>query len=65
MSASVLGPSPNGADDELRIEMLGAGQEVGRSCCVLTYKGEWGEVRECDASLDGFMCVGVQGRKGQ
>lgn len=25
--------------DELRIEMLGAGQEVGRSCCVLRYKG--------------------------
>lgn len=40
--ATVL-PSPGaagGADEELRIEMLGAGQEVGRSCCVLTYKGE-------------------------
>ena len=26
-------------EDKLRIEMLGAGQEVGRSCCVITYKG--------------------------
>lgn len=25
--------------DELSVEMLGAGQEVGRSCCVLKYKG--------------------------
>ncbi|KAJ9478470.1 Endoribonuclease YSH1 [Pseudozyma hubeiensis] len=28
------------ADDQLTIEMLGAGQEVGRSCCVLNYKGK-------------------------
>lgn len=28
-------------EDQLRIEMLGAGNEVGRSCCVLTFKGEW------------------------
>ncbi|SNX83439.1 Endoribonuclease YSH1 [Melanopsichium pennsylvanicum] len=28
------------ADDQLIIEMLGAGQEVGRSCCVLNYKGK-------------------------
>lgn len=28
------------ADDQLTIEMLGAGQEVGRSCCVLKYKGK-------------------------
>ncbi|KAJ1027608.1 hypothetical protein NDA18_003608 [Ustilago nuda] len=27
-------------DDQLTIEMLGAGQEVGRSCCVLKYKGK-------------------------
>ncbi len=27
-------------DDQLTIEMLGAGQEVGRSCCVLNYKGK-------------------------
>ena len=26
-------------EDKLRIEMLGAGQGVGRSCCVITYKG--------------------------
>lgn len=26
-------------EDKLRIEMLGAGQEVGRSCCVITFKG--------------------------
>ncbi|KAJ1028791.1 hypothetical protein NDA16_001956 [Ustilago loliicola] len=28
------------ADDQLTIEMLGAGQEVGRSCCILKYKGK-------------------------
>ncbi len=28
------------AEDQLTIEMLGAGQEVGRSCCVLKYKGK-------------------------
>ena len=28
------------ADDQLTIEMLGAGQEVGRSCCVLKYRGK-------------------------
>lgn len=26
-------------EDKLRIEMLGAGQEVGRSCCALQFKG--------------------------
>lgn len=26
-------------DEELKITMLGAGQEVGRSCCVIQYKG--------------------------
>lgn len=30
----------SGNEDQLRIEMLGAGQEVGRSCCVLSYKGQ-------------------------
>ena len=30
--------SPMG-EDKLCIEMLGAGQEVGRSCCVLKFKG--------------------------
>ena len=27
------------SEDKLCIEMLGAGQEVGRSCCVITFKG--------------------------
>ncbi|PWN90943.1 Metallo-hydrolase/oxidoreductase [Acaromyces ingoldii] len=34
--------------DELSVEMLGAGQEVGRSCCVLKYKGK---VVVCDAGV--------------
>lgn len=25
-------------DEEMKITMLGAGQEVGRSCCVIEYK---------------------------
>nr|ASF90235.1 hypothetical protein SPAR07089 [Bartheletia paradoxa] len=44
--AGQQGPPPpvaaGGADkggDELRVTMLGAGQEVGRSCCVLQYRG--------------------------
>lgn len=36
------------SSDELRIEMLGAGQEVGRSCCVLRYKGK---TVVCDAGV--------------
>ncbi|KDE09187.1 hypothetical protein MVLG_00509 [Microbotryum lychnidis-dioicae p1A1 Lamole] len=28
-----------GIDDEMHVQMLGAGQEVGRSCCVIKYKG--------------------------
>lgn len=35
-------------DSDLRIEMLGAGQEVGRSCCVITYKGK---TVVCDAGV--------------
>lgn len=27
------------SEDKLCIEMLGAGQEVGRSCCVIRFKG--------------------------
>ncbi|WAQ92216.1 hypothetical protein PtA15_16A122 [Puccinia triticina] len=27
-----------GLDEEMKITMLGAGQEVGRSCCVIEYK---------------------------
>ena len=33
----------SGNEDQLRIEMLGAGQEVGRSCCVLSYKGKYSQ----------------------
>ncbi|SPO24650.1 Endoribonuclease YSH1 [Ustilago trichophora] len=47
MAPSVVPQSSTGgaalqasADDQLTIEMLGAGQEVGRSCCVLKYKGK-------------------------
>jgi predicted metal-dependent RNase len=28
----------SGLDEEMKITMLGAGQEVGRSCCVIEYK---------------------------
>ncbi|KAL9934817.1 hypothetical protein V8E36_006592 [Tilletia maclaganii] len=39
----------NGPPEErLRIEMLGAGQEVGRSCCVISYKGK---TVVCDAGV--------------
>ncbi|SPO40790.1 related to YSH1 - component of pre-mRNA polyadenylation factor PF I [Pseudozyma flocculosa] len=40
-------PSSSG-EDQLTIEMLGAGQEVGRSCCVLKYKGK---TVVCDAGV--------------
>lgn len=36
--AAVESHSPVG-EDKLSIEMLGAGQEVGRSCCVIRFKG--------------------------
>ena len=39
-SAAGAAASAAKGEDQLRIEMLGAGNEVGRSCCVLTYKGE-------------------------
>ena len=38
MTGEASGTSPMG-EDKLRIEMLGAGQEVGRSCCFLSFKG--------------------------
>lgn len=44
-AASAPGERP---EDQLRIEMLGAGNEVGRSCCVLTYKGK---TVVCDAGV--------------
>jgi hypothetical protein len=60
--ATVL-PSPGaagGADEELRIEMLGAGQEVGRSCCVLTYKGEQREEQSAAAAEQGGVSAAVR-----
>ncbi|KAK0534538.1 endoribonuclease ysh1 [Tilletia horrida] len=51
-SAALAGTSaanPTGPPEErLRIEMLGAGQEVGRSCCVISYKGK---TVVCDAGV--------------
>ncbi|KAE8218479.1 hypothetical protein CF319_g7659 [Tilletia indica] len=35
-------------EERLKIEMLGAGQEVGRSCCVISYKGK---TVVCDAGV--------------
>jgi cleavage and polyadenylation specificity factor subunit 3 len=45
---AIVGASPVDGADELSIEMLGAGQEVGRSCCVLRYKGK---TVVCDAGV--------------
>lgn len=33
-----FGPESAGLNEEMKITMLGAGQEVGRSCCVIEYK---------------------------
>ncbi|KAK0570004.1 endoribonuclease ysh1 [Tilletia horrida] len=47
--AALAGAGPSGPPEErLRIEMLGAGQEVGRSCCVISYKGK---TIVCDAGV--------------
>lgn len=41
---AIVGPggvsqsSASKLDDEIQITMLGAGQEVGRSCCLIKYK---------------------------
>ncbi|OCF74850.1 endoribonuclease YSH1 [Kwoniella mangroviensis CBS 8886] len=40
--------SPTGDDEPLTITMLGAGQEVGRSCCVIEHRGK---KVVCDAGL--------------
>ncbi|WWC60144.1 endoribonuclease YSH1 [Kwoniella dejecticola CBS 10117] len=40
--------SPAGDDEPLTITMLGAGQEVGRSCCVIEHRGK---KVVCDAGL--------------
>ncbi|KAK4047153.1 endoribonuclease ysh1 [Microbotryomycetes sp. JL201] len=46
---SALGKVVDGQlDDDLEVEMLGAGQEVGRSCCVIKYKGR---TVVCDAGV--------------
>ncbi|TKA56850.1 hypothetical protein B0A53_01251 [Rhodotorula sp. CCFEE 5036] len=37
-----------GLDDEMEVQLLGAGQEVGRSCCVIKYKGS---TIVCDAGV--------------
>lgn len=37
-----------GIDDEMTVQMLGAGQEVGRSCCVIKFKGR---TIVCDAGV--------------
>ncbi|GAA5887948.1 hypothetical protein JCM6882_000811 [Rhodosporidiobolus microsporus] len=37
-----------GLDDEMEVQLLGAGQEVGRSCCVIKYKGR---TIVCDAGV--------------
>ncbi|BGP48639.1 endoribonuclease ysh1 [Rhodotorula kratochvilovae] len=37
-----------GLDDEMTVQLLGAGQEVGRSCCVIKYKGR---IIVCDAGV--------------
>ena len=37
-----------GIDDTLTVQMLGAGQEVGRSCCVIKFKGR---IIVCDAGV--------------
>lgn len=45
----VVAEAPGGADERpLTVTMLGAGQEVGRSCCVLQYRGK---TVVCDAGL--------------
>ncbi|KAK4048247.1 endoribonuclease ysh1 [Microbotryomycetes sp. JL221] len=45
---SAAGKVEGQLDDDLQVEMLGAGQEVGRSCCVIKYKGR---TVVCDAGV--------------
>ncbi|GAA5833228.1 hypothetical protein JCM9279_001462 [Rhodotorula babjevae] len=50
-TAGVAQISPEGItglDDEMEVQLLGAGQEVGRSCCVIKYKGR---IIVCDAGV--------------
>ncbi|GJN90878.1 hypothetical protein Rhopal_003892-T1 [Rhodotorula paludigena] len=50
-AAGVAQISPEGItglDDEMEVQLLGAGQEVGRSCCVIRYKGR---TIVCDAGV--------------
>lgn len=38
-SKGVSTSSTSKLDDEIQITMLGSGQEVGRSCCLIKYRG--------------------------
>ncbi|GAA5973836.1 hypothetical protein JCM21900_002089 [Sporobolomyces salmonicolor] len=46
--ASISPEGISGLDDEMEVQLLGAGQEVGRSCCVIKYKGR---TIVCDAGV--------------
>ncbi|GAA5857869.1 hypothetical protein JCM1840_000943 [Sporobolomyces johnsonii] len=46
--ASISPEGITGLDDEMEVQLLGAGQEVGRSCCVIKYKGR---TIVCDAGV--------------
>ncbi|GAA5967794.1 hypothetical protein JCM11641_005767 [Rhodosporidiobolus odoratus] len=46
--ASISPQGITGLDDEMEVQLLGAGQEVGRSCCVIKYKGR---TIVCDAGV--------------
>ncbi|GAA5933593.1 hypothetical protein JCM1841_004495 [Sporobolomyces salmonicolor] len=46
--ASISPDGISGLDDEMEVQLLGAGQEVGRSCCVIKYKGR---TIVCDAGV--------------
>lgn len=66
-SAAGAAASAAKGEDQLRIEMLGAGNEVGRSCCVLTYKGELvirlaGSLKYRELTLGSLTLISFQGR---
>lgn len=46
--------------DEMTVQLLGAGQEVGRSCCVIKYKGR---TIVCDSGVHP-ACVSIQSPRG-
>ncbi|GAA5925667.1 cleavage polyadenylation factor subunit YSH1 [Sporobolomyces koalae] len=47
-AATISPEGVHGLDDEMTVQLLGAGQEVGRSCCVIKYKGR---TIVCDAGV--------------